>query len=227
MRSLSALLRALSLSVRAGHGGAPLVAIASRRSRASPQLRLCSLLVPFKCTTTISSSGRPSDAPFLAVRPATAPPWPPVPRSHPVSAPRAITGGARAAIEFAQAPLGFPVPRPPPVLARLRLRAAAAAKPPPCVRARMARGPWTVAGHATGGHRCAAPALLHRRRVAGSRPAKPPRWSFLPPLCFHRGKEKEERLPSSNCMIGGSRGNSRSHASATLGICLGCKTGCA
>jgi hypothetical protein len=34
MRSLSTLLRALSLSVHAGHGGAPLVAIAGRRSRA-------------------------------------------------------------------------------------------------------------------------------------------------------------------------------------------------
>jgi hypothetical protein len=55
--------------------------VASRQSRhcraleLPPQLLLCSLPVPIKCTTIVSSSGRPSGAPSLAVPHAAAPPW--------------------------------------------------------------------------------------------------------------------------------------------------------
>jgi hypothetical protein len=112
----------------------------------------------------------------------------------------------RAALRVHVNPLGLPHPSaaagarraaPP----RCRHGEAAAVRP-----ARMARGPWTVAGHAMGGHRCASPPCSsraappppgHRQPPAEPSDGHPP--SLLPP----GKKEIRLSLSLSECMASG------------------------
>jgi hypothetical protein len=131
----------------------------------------------------------------------------------------AIAGGAELAAAGVLAPpctllahRNLPRPRAVPSyprhrrsVAEPRLRPAAAAKPLPCVLARVARGPRTATGHAAGGHRCALP-------PRSSRAAPPPPSSRRPafPLAGDRlpcsaGLRKRTAIPSlclSLCLSG-------------------------
>jgi hypothetical protein len=65
-------------------------------------------------------------------------------------------------------------------VAGLRLRAAVAAKPPPCDLVHVARGPQAVAGHVAGVRSCASPS--HSSRTTPPPPLSPELTRHRPPL---------------------------------------------
>jgi hypothetical protein len=194
VRSLSALLRALSLSVHAEHGGAPLVAIAGRQSRARghPPFPLAAPRAASMPRTRMVGPYRliPRESP-ASICASVSPPW----LSTELRA-AAVVALPPASLHQTDSAIAFPATR------RPRCAAFLGREPPAaCYRRgtdhRSRPPPWP------GGHGPPHPELRPSSgepRCAGARAALSRRSRASNLLCRRREVEESLRLPLSQCL---------------------------